>query len=357
MATMLSAVKTEPRKLELREVPLPEIDDDSALMKIEAAGMCSAYASFVNPGRDRGPGMSGHENAGIIVKAGKSFKLRHGVEEGDFVAMEEYLACGHCEFCRIGEFRHCWATDTHNNPQAVRLAGGYSQYLYLPPNSVLHHVPSHVTPSEAALALPIGNGVQWACKEGEAGPGKTIVVQGPGSKGLGCVLAAKIHGAETVIVTGLTKDQARFDAARQLGADYTLDVQQNDFKESIMEITHGRGVDAVVDCTSGHHESIFLQTFDVLKRRGGIVVTQSYELKSEFPLQKLADHYVTLRMCRGHNYASVATALEWIASGKYPLKELITHHYRLDQTDIACLASGGEGEGENAAWVMVNPWS
>jgi threonine dehydrogenase-like Zn-dependent dehydrogenase len=321
--------------------------------------MCGAYGSIKSEAparRGEVPGMGGHENAGIIVKAGKFFKQRHGVEEGDFVAMEEYISCGHCEYCRRGEFRHCWDTDTHNNPNPVRLHGGFAQYLYLPPNSVLHKVPSHVTPSEAALALPIGNGVQWGAIETEAGPGKTIVVQGPGSKGLGCILAAKHFGADTVIATGLTKDAARFEAAKRLGADYTVDVQKQPFVETIMDITHGRGVDAVVDCTTGHHESIFLQTLDVLKRRGGITVTQSYKITSEFPLSKVADKYATIRVCRGHSYHSVATGLEWIASGKYPLKEMITHHYNLEKTDIACLSSGGEGEGADAKWVMVNPW-
>ena len=81
-----------------------------------------------------------------------------------------------------------------------------------------------------------------------------------------------------------------------------------------------------------------------MKRRGGIIVTQSYEIE-KFPLNRLTDKYITTRICRGHSYSSVATGLEWIASGKYPLKELMTHHYPLSQTDVACLASGGEGEG------------
>ena len=357
MAMMLAAVKTGERAVEIQEVPLPEIAEDSALLKVDAAGMCGAFGHFnrSTPGRADVPGMGGHENAGVIVKAGGVFKERHGVEEGDLVTMEEYLPCGHCEWCRIGEFRHCWLTDTHNNPNPTRLHGGYSQYLFLPPNSVLHKMPSHVTADEAALALPIGNGVQWAVVEGEAAPGKTIVVQGPGSKGLGCVLASKIFGASTVIVTGLSKDKAWLDAAKRLGADYAIHVQKNDFTSTIMEITDGRGADAVVDCTSGHAEGIFLQATDVLVRRGGIIVTQSYQL-GDFSLERITGKYATLRACRGHSYQSVATGLEWIASGKYPLQELMTHHYPLAETAEACLASGGEGKDPDAVWVMVNPW-
>jgi len=364
---VLAAVKMEAGRMEMREFDEPAIDEETALLKVEAAGMCGAYEGFKGAGRRRGPVILGHENAGIIAKAGRIFKERNGVKEGDLVALEEYLPCFHCEWCRIGEFRHCWAGDP-NNPEAQsrfgatsidkapHLWGGYAQYLYLPANSVLHKLPSTTTADEAALALPLGNGVQWAHVEGEAGPGKTIVIQGPGPKGLGCTLASKIYGADRIIVTGLTKDAARLEAAKRLGADVTIDVQKQDFTATIMGITDGYGVDAVIDCTSSHNESIFRQSLDVLKRRGGIVVTQNYEL-SNFPLTQITSKYVTIRACRGHSYSSVATAVDWIASGKYPLKELMTHHYSLEQADVACLTSGGEGENaEEAVSVVINPW-
>ena len=140
-----------------------------------------------------------------------------------------------------------------------------------------------------------------------------------------------------------------------MARDYTIDIQANDFTSTIMDITNGRGADAVVDCTTGRHTVIFNQAIDVLVRRGGIVVTQAYELES-FSLEKLTGKYGTLRACRGHSYASVALGLEWIASGEFPLKELMTHHYPLEMTGEACLASGGEGDAGDAVWVMVNPW-
>ena len=242
--------------------------------------------------------MNAHENAGVIVKAGQGFLDRHGVEEGELVALEEYLPCGHCEWCRIGRVQALLAHRHAQQPQPpAGWTAAFRQYLYLPPNVVLHKVPQTMTADEAALALPVGNGVQWACKEAEAGPGKTIVVQGPGSKGLGSTLAAKKFGA-TVIVTGLSKDTARLEAAKRLGADHTIDVQTNDFTSTIMDITNGRGADAVVDCTTGRNTVIFNQAIDVLVRRGGIVVTQAYELES-FSLERLTGKYGQLRACRG----------------------------------------------------------
>jgi threonine dehydrogenase-like Zn-dependent dehydrogenase len=360
-----AAVKVGAGEMQLQEFPELEVAPDSAILKVEAAGMCGAYEGFKGQGRTGV--ILGHENAGIIYKAGRYFKERNGVTEGDLVALEEYLPCMHCEWCRIGEYRHCWQGDP-NNPErqsrfggtstsvAPHLWGGYAQYLYLPPNTVLHKLPSSTTADEAALALPIANGVQWAHVEGEAGPGRTVVIQGPGPKGLGCTLASKIFGADCIIVTGLTKDATRLEAAKKLGADYTIDVQKNDFTESIREIVGERGVDAVIDCTSSHNPIIFTQTIGVLKRRAGIIVTQNYDLPN-FSLSQLTGKYITVRACRGHSGSSVHQAIEWIASGKYPLKELMTHHYPLAETGTACLTSGGEGEGaEDAVSVIVNPW-
>lgn len=81
------------------------------------------------------------------------------------------------------------------------LWGGYSRYVYLHPDAVLHKLPDHVSASEASLFLPISNGIEWVCNYGRVTPGQIVVVQGPGQQGLACVLAARVAGAGCIIGT------------------------------------------------------------------------------------------------------------------------------------------------------------
>jgi threonine dehydrogenase-like Zn-dependent dehydrogenase len=363
--TVLAAVQVGPEQTALRELPLPEIEPDSALLKVEAAGVCgSDVGAYKRAGGER---IMGHENVGFIFKVGPAFARRWGVKEGDRVAIEEYLPCGHCDLCLRGEFRHCAATDVHSNPSALRygntpvttapgLWGGYSHYLYMPPATVLHRVPEHVPPEQAAMALPLGNGVQWAVVEGQVGPGRSIVVLGPGQQGLGCVMASKSAGADLVILVGLARDERRLQVGRELGADYTLVADQQDILEEVKKITAGRGVDAVVDTSSAKSSEMVPLAIELVKRKEGRIVVQSIGgTIPDFPIERLARKYITVKAARGHSYAAVELAIQRIASGKYPLDLLCTHTFDLKGVDMAIKSTGGTGM-PGAIHVTVRPW-
>lgn len=364
---VLVAVRTAPGTTELRELAMPEVPDDAALLKVEVAGICGTDVKmYANPPFSDLVIM-GHENVGTIARAGKGFLERKGLQEGDRVFVEHYVGCFHCAWCHAGEYRHCELTDWRTNPDARRygytsaekpgtLWGGFAQYMYLPWNSVTHKVPDGVSAELAGLVTPLSNGIEWALNAGGVGYASTVLIQGPGQQGLSQVVASKQAGASLIVVSGTTRDAGRLALARDLGADAVIDVQTEDPRERVLELTGGLGVDVVLDCTSGAGPAPVLLGIDALKRREGVMVTQG-ELAAfpDFPLKKMSEKAITLTSARGHGYRAVELALEQLASGRFPLDRLATHRFGLEDVDKAIRILAGETD-EDAIHISLLPW-
>jgi threonine dehydrogenase-like Zn-dependent dehydrogenase len=364
---VLAAVRTGPGVTELREFPMPSVPDDGALLRVEVAGICGTDVKmYAKPPFDS-PVIMGHENVGIVTNAGPGFTARHGLVDGDRIFVEHYVGCFHCEWCHAGEYRHCENTDWRTNPDARRygytsaenpyhLWGGFAQYMFLPWNAVLHKIPDNVSAELASVVTPLSNGIEWALNAGGVGYGSTVLIQGPGQQGLAQVCASKAVGAAQIIVTGTTRDAARLELAKALGADHVIDVLREDALTMVRDLTGGKGVDVVLDCTAGAGTAPVLLGIDALKRREGVMVTQG-ELAAfpDFPLKKMTEKCIALRSARGHGYKAVEQALEMLASGRFPLERLGTHSFGLEDVDRAIRAMGG-GLQEDVIHVSLLPW-
>jgi threonine dehydrogenase-like Zn-dependent dehydrogenase len=368
MEQVLAMTQTGKEVLEPGEYELPTVPSSGAIVKMEAVGVCgSDVRQFLQ--EPKRPRILGHENVGRIHQIGESARAIWGLEEGDLVCLEEYVGCHRCEWCRIGEYRHCFRTDVSNNPDALRYGttptevppaiwGGYSRYLYMPFGAVWHRVPEGVRPEDASLFIALGNGVQWTTVEGGLKSGQRLLVQGPGQMGAACVVAARSLGAELVIVTGLSLDADRLEVCRQLGADATIDVEKEDVRERVHELTGGHGVDVTIDATARAGAEPLQVAVDVLKRRGGHMVVQGGRAIDGFPLDRLLAHYVTLQTARGHSYASVERGLQILSSGRFPLHLMHTHDFSLSEATRAVNATKGElVDGRRALHVAILPWS
>src|SRR6201993_2491444 len=349
---VLAAVRTAPSTTEIREFPMPEIGEDEALMKMEVAGICGTDVKLYKNPPTKAPVIMGHENIGYIAKAGREFTRRKGFKEGDLVFVEHYVMCGKCEWCHKGEYRHCEATDWRYNPEGIRygytsseraphLWGGFSQYVYLPWNAVVHHVPAGVSPELAGLVTPMANGVEWSLFDGGVGYNSTVLIQGPGQQGLSQTVICKQAGASLIIVTGTAKDRARMEVAKKLGADHVIDVSKEDPLARVMEITGGKGVDVSLDCTAGAGTIPILLGVEALKRKAGTIVVQG-EMKEfpNFPLEKFTVKFITMHSARGHSYKACELALAQIASKRFPLEKITTHRFGLKDVDLAIRSVG-----------------
>jgi threonine dehydrogenase-like Zn-dependent dehydrogenase len=361
----LAAVAAAAFRTEVRDIPIPAVAPDAGLLRIEATGICgSDWAMYASAAP--GPRILGHEMVGRIAALGDLARERWGVTEGDCVALEEYLPCGHCEYCRSGEYRSCFGTDTRmagtirygSTPLAIppSLWGGFSQFLYLHPRTVMHRVPAGVPAHIAAMAIPLGNGFQWAVLDGAAGPGKTVVVQGPGQTGLACVIAAKTAGAATVIVAGLSRDAQRLAVAKQLGADHIVAVDQEDIVAAVARITERRMADLVIEATSAGPEIINASLPLVRKRGTLIIATRKGQPIPAFDFDRVVGMQMRILGVRGHSYQSVELALGVMAEGRVPLHLMSSLTVGLADVHEALRTVGGQ-TGTNAIHITVDPWT
>ena len=138
----LAMVQTAPRKLEAQELPIPDIGDDDALLRVDACGICgSDYEQFEGVLRTPMPAVPGHEPLGIVAAIGDRAARRWGVDVGDRIAVETMLSCHHCDTCLQGSYHLCGSRRIYSYiplSDDPGLWGSYAQYIYLDPNCVVH---------------------------------------------------------------------------------------------------------------------------------------------------------------------------------------------------------------------------
>ena len=366
---MKAAVAIAPGRTEVQSFDMSPPDAASGVLRIAVTGVCgSDWGYYQNLPRARGPLILGHETVGHVEAIGALAAQRWRVREGDLVALEEYLPCGHCEYCRSGEFRLCDATDwrlggLRYGATALAVApglwGGFAEQQHLHLNTVFHHVPAGVAPQHAALALPLSNGIEWTYLQGRAGPGQTVLIQGPGQQGLACVIAAREAGAERIIVTGLSNatDRHRLALAKRFGAHHTIDIEQHDLLETVADLTGGHMADLVIDCASGGTASV-VSAIQLARKRGMVILGgQKRQSVPSFDSDRIIANFLTVKGMRGHSYAAVELALQVIAGNRHHVTDMSTHRFGLAETDLALRSLVGQDEGqvEGAVHMTIDP--
>jgi threonine dehydrogenase-like Zn-dependent dehydrogenase len=349
----LAMVQTAPRKLELRELPIPEISDDTALLRVEACGICgSDYEQYEGVLRTPLPVIPGHEPLGRIERIGDRAAKRWKVDVGDRVAVETMLSCRFCDPCLAGSYHLCRTRRIYSYiplSEPPGLWGAYAEYMWLDPNAILHKVDPTLPPALAVMFNPIGAGFRWAVEIPRTKPGDTVVILGPGQRGLASLLACRAAGAKQVILTGLSADARKLALARELGADHTIDVEKEDAKRRIAELTGGRGADVVVEVSSYSTEPV-AAALDYVAPGGTVVLAgvKGFKAVPGFISDKIVLKEIRVQGAIGVTSSGYRSAIELIESRRYPLEKLHTHDFALQEAELAIRTLAREIPGEES---------
>ncbi len=349
-----------PRKLVAHELPVPELRGDQALLRVETCGICgSDYEQYTGALRTPTPVIPGHEPLGVIDWIGDVAAVRWGVDVGDRVAVENMLCCRHCPACQAGRSHLCERRRIYSYvPLSVEhgLHGAYAQYMVLDADSTLHRIDATLPPALAVLFNPLGAGYRWAVEIPGTKPGDTVVVLGPGQRGLACVVAAREAGAATVIVTGLAADAKKLALARTFGATHTIDVENEDARRRIDEITAGRGAEVVVDVSSYATEPV-RASLDYVAAGGTVVLAgvKGFQPIPDFVSDKIVMKEISLRGAIGVTSSAYRNAIRLIESRRIPLERMHTHDFALADADLAIRTLAREVPGQDAIHSCLFP--
>jgi len=245
----------------LRDVPMPTIDPHEVLVHVRYVGICGTDLK-IRAGR-MGlhvlPLIMGHEVAGEVAAVGS---LVHGVSPGDRVAVNFYVTCGRCQFCRVGRDTLCTDVRQHG----FSLDGGFAEYLKTPAVN-LCKVPAHVPLDRACiLSDAVATSYHAVTKRAQVRPGQTVALVGVGGVGLHALQMARLAGAWVIAID---VNEARLELAQTLGADAVVDARQGPFHQAVRQLTEDQGVDVVLEFVA--NQDTLPSSYQSLKRAGRLV--------------------------------------------------------------------------------------
>jgi threonine dehydrogenase-like Zn-dependent dehydrogenase len=355
-----SMVLTGDRTLQAMDIAIPDIDENSAILQLEACGICgSDYEQFEGLLKTPTPVIPGHEPLGRIAAIGDAAARRWDVDVGDRVAVETMLSCHHCSTCRAGRYHLCENRKIYSYiplSEPPGLWGGYSQYMFLHANSIVHKVNPELPASIAVIFNPLGAGFRWAVEIPNTRPGDTVVIMGPGQRGLSSVIALRHVGVTDIIVTGLAADSEKLALARFYGAKTTIDVDNENVVHRVKELTAGRGADVVVDVSSYATKPV-ADALQLVKAGGQIVLAgvKGFKAVENFVSDLIVLKEVTIKGAIGVTSTGYKQAIDLIEEGTVDFAAMHTHDFDLEQAELAIKTLAREVEGDESIHSCLIP--
>ena len=326
--TMKTAVMLGIGKMGFEERPIPVPKDNEVLVKLEYVGICGSDLHYYETGAIgdyvvKPPFVLGHEPGGTVVEVGKDVKH---LNVGDRVALEPGKTCGHCEFCKTGNYNLC--------PDVVFFAtppvDGVFQESVAHEAALCFKLPDNVSTMEGALIEPLAVGFHAAI-QGGAKAGQTAVVMGAGCIGLVTMMALKAMGVSRVFVVDIM--EKRLQKALELGADGVINASQTDAVEEVKKLTDGRGCDLAVETAGTQITAV--QTIHMTKK-GAAIVLVGYSKSGEMtlPMSLALDKELTFKTVFRYRHI-YPMAIDAVAAGKVNLKGIVTDVFDLDDVQNA----------------------
>ena len=330
------------------EVPNPVLLDDSdAIVRVDATTICGSDLHIlkgdvpeVTDGR-----ILGHEAVGTVVEIGSSVK---SVRVGDRVLVSCITACGACRFCRQGRYGQCLGGGGWILGHLID--GTQAEYVRVPfADTSTYPVPPGVADEDILMMSDIlPTGYEVGVLNGRVQPGDVVAIVGAGPIGLSAIMGAQLFSPSHIVAIDLA--DSRLEAAKQFGADVTVNNGREDPLEVIKGLTGGLGADVAIEAVGV--PATFELAATLIRPGGHVANIGVHGQPATLHLEQLWSRDVTITTGLVDTY-STPTLLRLIGH-QLDVGRFVTHHFAMDDF-LAAYDTFARAADTGALKVVVTP--
>ena len=353
------AMLTGPKKIEVQEIPIPQLGDDDILVKVEGAGICGTDVHEWK-GDPFGliPVILGHEGTGEVVYTGKNVKCDTAgkpLKVGDKI-VTSVLSCGDCYACRMvpGRTNLCdnqgvfgLIGDKRGASEGNRVNGWFADYMVIKGGYGVTYFQVNELNLKQRMILELAcvcvHALERSQKTGLLNFGSKVLVQGCGPVGLVMITVLRAAGINHIVAVDGNED--RLKVAQKMGAKTTICFRRPDEDTldkrvaKIKAVANNVGVDFAFQCTGAPVAAADI--FSYIRRGGGLCEMGFFVNNGEYSINP------HLAMCNkeidivgswdysAEDYPKTVAFLKQAAEMNIPIEELITHTFPLDKMNEA----------------------
>jgi L-iditol 2-dehydrogenase len=323
MEKMKVAMYYNNNDVRIEEIPIPEINDNELLVKVQACGICGSDVMEWYRLK-KAPRVLGHEMAGEVVKVGKNVKK---FKVGDRIFVSHHVPCLNCNYCKKDYHTLCETLHSTNF-----YPGGFAEYLKIPEVNIdigTFILPKEMTFEEGAFIEPLACVVR-GMKIAGMKSSKSVLILGSGVAGLLNIKLAKAMGASKIFATDI--DDNRLKIAYKMGADVVINAREN-VPEEVKKQNNRKLADLVILCAGV--SSAARQAMESVELSGTILLFAPTEpgVDVSMPMFDLWNKQVKIVSTYAGAPKDLADSIELIRNKKVVVTDMITHRFPLKDAE------------------------
>jgi alcohol dehydrogenase len=327
---MRALVYHGPGQRSWEEVAKPQlVDDTDAIVRVDAVTICGTDLHIlkgdvpaVTDGR-----ILGHEAVGTVESVGNGVKT---LRPGDHVLVSCITSCGACRFCREGRYGQCLGGGGWILGHLID--GTQAEFVRVPfADTSTHKVPEGASDEEILMLADIlPTGYEVGVLNGCVRPGDVVAVVGAGPIGLAAIMGARLFSPSHIVAIDLA--DSRLEAAKQFGADVTVNPSREDAQAIVGGLTGGLGADVAIEAVGV--PATFEHAVRLARPGGHIANIGVHGEPATLHLEEQWIRDITITTGLVDTYTT-PTLLRLVTSNQLDAGRFVTHHFTLDQFEEA----------------------